>query len=75
MLNPLQNATMSNFKAREALLKLKQTASRLECESVSIGGCYLYITPEHWEDYKDHVKKLIRTYNRFIKALYDDGVE
>ena len=74
MLNPLQNATLSNFKAREVLLELKQAAARLECESVSIGGYYTYITPERWEAYKELVQKLIKTYSRFVRALNDDGV-
>ena len=74
MLNPLQYAQMPNQKAREVLLELKQAARRVEGDSINIGGYYLFITPERWEAYKDNVKRLIRTYNRFIKAMNDDGV-
>lgn len=74
MLNPLQHAQMPNQKAREVLLELKQAANKVECDSINIGGYHLFITPERWEAYKDNVKRLIRTYNRFIKAMNDDGV-
>lgn len=73
MLNPLPRAQLPNQKAREILLELKQAAARLEGESIRIGGFY-YITTERWEWYKERVKNLIRTYNRFIKAMDDDGV-
>ena len=73
MLNPLPRAQMPNQKAREILLELKQAASSVEAESITIGGFY-YITPERWEGYKARVQKLIKTYSRFVRAMNDDGV-
>ena len=73
MLNRLPRAQMPNQKARDILIELKKAAGSVEAESINLGGFY-YITVERLEGYKERVKKLIRTYNRFIKAMEDDGV-
>lgn len=68
------NVTLPNQKARELVAELKKAASRLEGESILIGGYYHFITVETWEKYAALVDNVLKTYKKFKRALNDDGV-